>query len=51
MGVPASDEHVSVEGTAFLRVVDGKVAQFWGFLDQLGLMQQIGGLPASKQTG
>jgi SnoaL-like polyketide cyclase len=44
MGVPASGKRFSVEGTAFLRIAGGKVAQFWGFLDQLGLMQQIGAL-------
>ena len=50
MGVPASGKHCSVEGTAFLRISGGKVAQLWGFLDQLGLMQQIGGLPAPAQA-
>jgi predicted ester cyclase len=51
MGVPASDKQFSVEGTAFLRVAGGRVAQLWGFLDQLGLMQQIGALPAPGQAG
>lgn len=50
MGVPASDAPIAVEGTAFLRVADGKITQFWGFLDQLGLMQQIGGLPAPEEA-
>ena len=45
MGVPASGTHSSVEGTAFLRIADGKVAQLWGFLDQMALLQQIGGPP------
>jgi len=31
MGVPASGKHFSVEGTAFLRIADGKVAQLWAF--------------------
>jgi hypothetical protein len=44
MGVPAGGKHFSVEGTAFLRIADGKVAQLWGFLDQMALLQQIGGL-------
>jgi predicted ester cyclase len=51
MGVPASGTHFSVEGTAFLRVADGKVAELWGALDQMGLMQQIGGLPAPIPAG
>jgi len=49
MGVPASGRRFSVEGTAFLHVADGKVTEFWGFLDRMGLMQQIGGLPAPPQ--
>lgn len=51
MGVPASGEHFSSEGTAFLRFDEGKVTQLWGFLDQMNLMQQIGGLPAPSQAG
>jgi steroid delta-isomerase-like uncharacterized protein len=51
MGVPASGKRFSVEGTAFLRIAGGKVAQFWGFLDQLGLMQQIGGCPRQAGPG
>lgn len=51
MGVPPSGEPISVEGTAFLRLTGGMVARFWGFLDQMGLMQQIGGLPAPEDAG
>jgi predicted ester cyclase len=50
MGVPASGKRFSVDGTAFLRIVEGKVARLWGFLDQLSLMRQIGGLPAPGQA-
>jgi steroid delta-isomerase-like uncharacterized protein len=50
MGVPASGKQFSVEGTAFLRIANGKVARLWGFLDQLSLMRQIGGLPAPGQA-
>jgi steroid delta-isomerase-like uncharacterized protein len=49
-GVPASGKQFSVDGTAFLRIVGGKVARLWGFLDQLSLMRQIGGLPAPGQA-
>ena len=51
VSVPASGQHFSVEGAAFLRIVGGKVARFWGFLDQLGLMKQISGPPTSVRTG
>jgi predicted ester cyclase len=48
MGCPGQRR---AEGRAFLRIAGGKVAQFWGFLDQLGLMQQIGRLPAPAGAG
>jgi hypothetical protein len=51
MGVPASGKRFSVEGTTFLQIAEGKVAQFWGFLDQMGLMQQIGGPPTPGPAG
>jgi predicted ester cyclase len=51
MGVPASDVRCSVDGAAFLRIVDGKVTRLWGFLDQMSLMRQIGGPPALVQQG
>jgi predicted ester cyclase len=50
-GIPASGQHFSVEGAAFLRIVGGKVARFWGLLDQMGLMKQITGSPTSVQAG
>lgn len=50
MGVAPSGEPISVEGTAFLCITGGTVAGFWGFLDQMGLMQQIGGLPAPEDV-
>ena len=50
MGVPASGKHCSVEGTAFLRIGGGKITRLVGSLDQMGLLQQIGGLPASAQA-
>jgi predicted ester cyclase len=51
MGVRPSDKQFSVEGAAFLRIAEGKVARLWGFLDQTGLLQQIGGLPAPAHAG
>ena len=51
VGVPGSGQYFSVEGAAFLRIVGGRVARFWGFLDQLGLMKQISGPPTSVRTG
>jgi predicted ester cyclase len=46
MGVPASGKPVSVLATGIFRVADGKMAENWVNLDALGILQQIGALPA-----
>ena len=46
MGVPASGAPIEVKFIDIWRVENGKVAENWVRLDQLGLMQQIGALPS-----
>jgi steroid delta-isomerase-like uncharacterized protein len=50
MGIPASGKSVSVLGTGIFRVVDGKLADNWVNFDALGLLQQIGAVPAPSQS-
>lgn len=50
MGVDPAGTRVAVDGTAFLRIAEDKIATLWGFLDQMGLMQQIGGLSIPAET-
>jgi steroid delta-isomerase-like uncharacterized protein len=45
-GIPPSGEFVTVAAIAILRVEDGKIAESWLNADFLGLLQQIGALPA-----
>jgi steroid delta-isomerase-like uncharacterized protein len=45
-GVPPTGRPITMAGVDFSRVVDGKVAEHWSQFDVLGMMQQIGGLPA-----
>lgn len=45
-GVPPSGRKVSCVSIGVDRVHDGKIAEGWGELDMLGLMQQIGALPS-----
>ena len=45
MGVPASGAPIEVKFIDVWRVRDGRVAENWVRLDQLGLMQQIGAIP------
>lgn len=46
-GVPASGRQITMEGVDFSRVVDGKIAEHWAQFDMIGLMQQIGAMPAT----
>jgi predicted ester cyclase len=49
MGVPASGRHFSAVGAGVVRVVDGKVTEFWVSPDRMTIMQQIGALPATDE--
>jgi steroid delta-isomerase-like uncharacterized protein len=44
-GVPPSGKSVAVTSVGIDRVTDGKVAEGWGELDMVGMMQQMGALP------
>ena len=41
-GIPATNRTVGVEAIDILRVQDGKVAEHWGVMDQLAMLQQLG---------
>ncbi|HEX5502799.1 MAG TPA: ester cyclase [Thermomicrobiales bacterium] len=45
-GVPATGRTVRVSGLACYRIAGGQIAEEWVFDDWLGLMQQVGALPA-----
>ena len=45
-GVKGTGTRVSVSAIAFFRVANGRVAEEWLSSDRLGLLQQIGAIPA-----
>jgi pSer/pThr/pTyr-binding forkhead associated (FHA) protein/ketosteroid isomerase-like protein len=45
-GTPASGNRVEVTSIGIDRVVNGKISEGWGELNMLGLLQQIGAIPA-----
>jgi steroid delta-isomerase-like uncharacterized protein len=49
MGIPPTGKAVNVTATGIFRVVDGKVTDNWVNLDMLGLLQQLGVVPAPGQ--
>jgi steroid delta-isomerase-like uncharacterized protein len=46
MGIPATGKSVTITGFDYFRLADGKIAEMWQEADQLGMMQQLGVLPA-----
>jgi steroid delta-isomerase-like uncharacterized protein len=51
MGIPPTGNQMAVSATVIVRVTDGKIAEEWAIFDQMGLMQQIGAIPAPAQAG
>lgn len=46
MGIPPTGKQVTFPAIAIDRLVDGKIAERWNLFDTLGMMQQLGVLPA-----
>ena len=46
MGILPTGRRVQFEVIDILRVVDGRITDHWNLLDQLGLLRQLGALPA-----
>ena len=50
MGETPTGQHVVLRGINIFRIVDGKILERWGRLDDLGLMQQLGLAPQQAAT-
>jgi steroid delta-isomerase-like uncharacterized protein len=46
MGIPATGKKVQVAGIAIWRIENGRIVEHWSQVDSLGLMQQLGAMPA-----
>jgi len=46
MGIPATGKPIEVEAISVFRVENGKIAEEWTVWDALGLLQQVGAVPA-----
>ena len=49
-GIPASGQRMSSDGMVFARLRDGRIIERWQVHDDLGLLQQIGALPAADAS-
>jgi len=45
-GMPGTGKQARVTGIFIDRVIDGKIVESWGEFDALGMMQQLGAIPA-----
>lgn len=45
MGIPATGNPIEVKGIEMFRIADGKIAELWAVMDNLGMLQQLGVIP------
>ena len=50
-GIPQTGKQVNVPGIWIFRIAGGKIAESWDVWDTLGMMQQLGVIPAPGQGG
>ncbi len=46
MGVPPTDQRITMQGMIIDRFVDGKVVEGWDSFDMYGVMKQMGAIPS-----
>ena len=51
MGIPPTGQQVSIGLIDIVRIADGQVVEHWSMVDNLGMMQQLGVIPGSRQSG
>ena len=47
-GIPATGRPGTIAGTSTHRIADGRVVECWTTMDELGLLRQIGAIPAPE---
>jgi steroid delta-isomerase-like uncharacterized protein len=49
-GIPPTGKQMTITGMEIVRVSGGKIVEAWSEFDQLGMLQQLGVIPAPGQT-
>jgi steroid delta-isomerase-like uncharacterized protein len=49
-GIPPTGKKVSFGAMDFITLIDGKISEDWLSVDMIGLMQQIGAIPADAHA-
>jgi predicted ester cyclase len=47
-GMPATGKHAEWAETHIVKIVNGKIAEHWGVIDQLGMLRQLGLAPTPQ---
>ena len=47
-GMPATEKHAEWAESHIVKVVNGKITEHWGIVDQLGMLRQLGLAPAPQ---
>lgn len=48
-GLPPTGRTVEMQGVHVMRIADGRIIEHWGSNDDLGLMRQLGAIPAMPE--
>ena len=48
LGVPPTGRRIRIAGIVVVRIANGQIVEGWNSWDQLGLLRQIGALPAAE---
>jgi predicted ester cyclase len=51
MGIPATGKSFTMSAIDIIRFANGQAVEHWGNTDDLGMMQQLGVVPAPGQGG
>ena len=51
LGIPATGKQVTLTGLDIYRLNDGRLAEHWDQVDVMGLLQQLGVIPAPAPAG
>ncbi len=46
MGIPPTGKQITISSIIIARIADGKIVEEWGLDDQMGMLQQLGIIPA-----
>jgi steroid delta-isomerase-like uncharacterized protein len=51
LGIPPTGRAISIGVIDIIRMADGKAVEHWGQMDSMGMMQQLGAIPAPAAGG